>query len=73
MEQPRLLGRISADQVVPYPPGIPVLVPGQRISEDVLDFLLSCCTTRAVPSSTDSCASRAGPCCGWWLIARAAP
>jgi arginine/lysine/ornithine decarboxylase len=35
-----LLGRISADQVVPYPPGIPVLVPGQRISEDVLDFLL---------------------------------
>ncbi|WP_414982162.1 aminotransferase class I/II-fold pyridoxal phosphate-dependent enzyme [Congregibacter sp.] len=35
-----LIGRISADQVVPYPPGIPVLVPGQRISEDVLDYLL---------------------------------
>jgi arginine decarboxylase len=35
-----LLNRISADQVVPYPPGIPVLVPGQRISEDVLSFLL---------------------------------
>ncbi|MDP5069398.1 MAG: ornithine decarboxylase, partial [Congregibacter sp.] len=36
----KLVGRISADQVVPYPPGIPVLVPGQRISQDVLDYLL---------------------------------
>lgn len=35
-----LVGRVSADQLVPYPPGIPVLVPGQRISEDVLDYLL---------------------------------
>ncbi len=35
-----LIGRVSADQLVPYPPGIPVLVPGQRISEDVLDYLL---------------------------------
>lgn len=35
-----LVGRISADQVVPYPPGIPVLVPGQEISAAVLDFLL---------------------------------
>ncbi|CAN0603965.1 unnamed protein product, partial [Ectocarpus sp. 12 AP-2014] len=35
-----LIGRTSADQVVPYPPGIPVLVPGQKISEDVLEFLL---------------------------------
>ena len=25
----RLAGRIAADQIVPYPPGIPVLVPGQ--------------------------------------------
>lgn len=37
---PALLNAISADQVVPYPPGIPVLVPGQRISQGVLDFLL---------------------------------
>ncbi|MFK8043490.1 aminotransferase class I/II-fold pyridoxal phosphate-dependent enzyme [Congregibacter sp.] len=35
-----LIGRVSADQLVPYPPGIPVLVPGQGISEDVLDYLL---------------------------------
>ena len=35
-----LVGRIAADQVVPYPPGIPVLVPGQAISREILDFLL---------------------------------
>ena len=28
-----LLGRISADLVVPYPPGIPVLIPGQVRAE----------------------------------------
>ncbi|WP_439107417.1 aminotransferase class I/II-fold pyridoxal phosphate-dependent enzyme [Congregibacter sp.] len=36
-----LVGRVSADQLVPYPPGIPVLVPGQLINADVLDFLLN--------------------------------
>ena len=36
---PALVGAVSADQVVPYPPGIPVLVPGQRISEEIATFL----------------------------------
>ena len=35
-----LVGAVSADQVVPYPPGIPVLVPGQVISENIARFLL---------------------------------
>lgn len=35
-----LLGRVCADQIVPYPPGIPVLVPGQLIDRAVLRFLL---------------------------------
>jgi arginine decarboxylase len=35
-----LVNRVSADQIVPYPPGIPVLVPGQVITEDVLRYLL---------------------------------
>ncbi|MEP0202725.1 MAG: ornithine decarboxylase [Halioglobus sp.] len=35
-----LIGALSADQVVPYPPGIPVLVPGQVISENIARFLL---------------------------------
>ena len=34
-----LIGRICCDQIVPYPPGIPVLVPGQVISREILDFL----------------------------------
>jgi len=32
-------GRIAAEQVTPYPPGIPVLVPGERITAAVLDYL----------------------------------
>jgi len=35
-----LVGRVCCDQIVPYPPGIPVLVPGQVISETVLEFLV---------------------------------
>jgi hypothetical protein len=27
------VGRIAADPLVPYPPGIPLLVPGERIDE----------------------------------------
>ena len=34
-----LAGRICADQIVPYPPGIPVLVPGQQVTAKVLDYL----------------------------------
>jgi arginine decarboxylase len=33
-------GRICADQIVPYPPGIPALVPGQVITRDITGFLL---------------------------------
>jgi arginine decarboxylase len=35
----RLAGRIAADQIVPYPPGIPVLVPGQLITRKIIDYL----------------------------------
>ena len=38
---PALSGAICADQITPYPPGIPVLVPGQEISEAVLRYLRS--------------------------------
>ncbi|MEO0436874.1 MAG: aminotransferase class V-fold PLP-dependent enzyme [Pseudomonadota bacterium] len=34
-----LVDRVAADQVVPYPPGIPALVPGQGISKQSLNFL----------------------------------
>jgi len=32
---------VSASFVIPYPPGFPVLVPGQVISKDILDFLVA--------------------------------
>jgi arginine decarboxylase len=35
-----LVDRVCADQITPYPPGIPVLVPGQVITREVLDFLV---------------------------------
>ncbi|HET6258497.1 aminotransferase class I/II-fold pyridoxal phosphate-dependent enzyme [Pseudonocardia sp.] len=34
-------GRICAEQVTPYPPGIPVLLPGERIGQAALDYLRS--------------------------------
>lgn len=35
------VGRIAAEQITPYPPGIPVLVPGERINAAVVDYLIS--------------------------------
>jgi arginine decarboxylase len=32
-------GRISAELVTPYPPGIPVLAPGETITEPIVDYL----------------------------------
>jgi arginine decarboxylase len=34
-------GRICAEQVTPYPPGIPVIIPGERITEELLSYLRS--------------------------------
>lgn len=32
-------GRIAAEQITPYPPGIPVVVPGERLNDAVIEFL----------------------------------
>ncbi len=32
-------GRIAAEQVTPYPPGIPVIMPGEVINEPVIEYL----------------------------------
>jgi len=34
------IGRVSAELVAPYPPGIPVLAPGERITGEAIDGLL---------------------------------
>lgn len=41
-----LIDRVAADQVVPYPPGIPVLVPGQVITVEIIDYLLTLIRTQ---------------------------
>lgn len=33
------VGRISAESIMCYPPGIPVLAPGEKITEEVLEYL----------------------------------
>jgi arginine decarboxylase len=35
------VGRVAAEQITPYPPGIPVIVPGERINDAVIDYLAS--------------------------------
>ena len=33
------VGRVSAEMICPYPPGVPVLSPGERITEAALNAL----------------------------------
>jgi arginine decarboxylase len=35
------VGQVCAEQVTPYPPGIPALIPGERISAELVDYLRS--------------------------------
>ncbi len=43
----QLVGQVSANMIPPYPPGVPVVMPGEMITEEsraVLDFLLMLCS-----------------------------
>ena len=35
----RLVERVCADQVTPYPPGIPLLIPGERFNATIVRYL----------------------------------
>jgi lysine decarboxylase len=35
------VGRVSAEMICPYPPGVPVLSPGERITQAALDALFA--------------------------------
>ena len=35
----KAVGRVAAEQITPYPPGIPAVVPGERITEEIVDYL----------------------------------
>ena len=34
------IGKISADIICPYPPGIPLVIPGERIKKDMVEWLI---------------------------------
>jgi arginine/lysine/ornithine decarboxylase len=34
-------GRVAAEQITPYPPGIPAILPGERINAHVVEYLRS--------------------------------
>jgi arginine/lysine/ornithine decarboxylase len=33
------VGRVAAEMVSPYPPGVPVLAPGERIDQEAVDYV----------------------------------
>ncbi|UFR00543.1 PLP-dependent transferase [Streptomyces sp. Go40/10] len=37
----RAVGRVAAEMICPYPPGVPVVAPGEVITAEVLDYLRS--------------------------------
>ena len=49
------VGRICAEFVMCYPPGIPILAPGERITRDILDYIATprkrtaCCSAPRTP------------------------
>jgi lysine decarboxylase len=48
------VGRVAAEQVTPYPPGIPAILPGERISAGVVDYLRSGTeATMVIPDAAD--------------------
>ncbi|RKE17341.1 aminotransferase class I/II-fold pyridoxal phosphate-dependent enzyme [Streptomyces sp. TLI_171] len=47
-------GRIAAEMLTPYPPGIPAALPGERLTDEVLDYLRSgVAAGMLVPDSAD--------------------
>lgn len=36
------VGLISAEMAIPYPPGIPVIMPGEVLNQDIVDYLIQC-------------------------------
>jgi arginine decarboxylase len=36
----KAVGHIAAQSLTPYPPGIPILIPGERITKEICDYLI---------------------------------
>jgi arginine decarboxylase len=51
----RAANRVAAEQLTPYPPGIPAVVPGERLNDAVIDYLRTGkAAGMAIPDATDS-------------------
>jgi arginine decarboxylase len=37
----KAVGRVCAEQITPYPPGIPAIIPGERITAELVEYLRS--------------------------------
>jgi arginine decarboxylase len=49
------VGRVSAEMITPYPPGIPAVLPGERITAPVIDYLRTGVTAgMVIPDAADS-------------------
>lgn len=49
------VGRVAAEQLTPYPPGMPALVPGERITDGIVDYLRTGVAAGMVlPDATDA-------------------
>jgi ornithine decarboxylase len=36
----KAVGHVAAQTLTPYPPGIPVVIPGERITKEICDYLI---------------------------------
>jgi arginine/lysine/ornithine decarboxylase len=36
----KCLGQVCAENVMSYPPGIPILSPGERITKEIIDYII---------------------------------
>ncbi|OKK22979.1 ornithine decarboxylase [Streptomyces sp. CB00455] len=51
----KAVGRVASEMITPYPPGIPVVLPGERMNEEVLRYLRSGVDAgMVVPDAVDS-------------------
>ena len=48
-----IFGRICAEFVMCYPPGIPILAPGERITRDILDYIRYAKEKNCMPLGTE--------------------
>ncbi|WP_278045291.1 hypothetical protein [Actinomadura roseirufa] len=49
------VGRVCAEMLTPYPPGIPTVLPGERITAPVLEYLRSGVTAgMVIPDAVDA-------------------